>query len=119
MHSFELAKATSVAQARELLADSKGSVLKAGGIDLLDHLKEHLLEPSRVVDLKSIPGLDRITVEADSSLKIRPACRSLTPRGPGPARKPLPPRSAMWPRSEATSSSGRAVGTTASSHSSA
>jgi xanthine dehydrogenase YagS FAD-binding subunit len=72
MHGFELAKATSVAQARELLADSKGSVLKAGGIDLLDHLKEHLLEPNRVVDLKSIPGLDRITVEADSSLKIGP-----------------------------------------------
>jgi xanthine dehydrogenase YagS FAD-binding subunit len=72
MHGFELAKATSVAQARELLAESKGSVLKAGGIDLLDHLKEHLLEPSRVVDLKSIPGLDRLTVEADSGLKIGP-----------------------------------------------
>jgi xanthine dehydrogenase YagS FAD-binding subunit len=72
MHRFELAQAGSVAQARELLADSKGSVLKAGGIDLLDHLKEHLLEPSRVVDLKTVPGLDRIALEPDQSLRIGP-----------------------------------------------
>jgi xanthine dehydrogenase YagS FAD-binding subunit len=70
MHRFELAKATSTSQARELLAEKAGSVFKAGGIDLVDHLKEHLLEPPRVVDLKSIPGLDKIAVEADGSLRI-------------------------------------------------
>jgi xanthine dehydrogenase YagS FAD-binding subunit len=70
MHRFELARATSTAQARELLAEKAGSVLKAGGIDLVDHLKEHLVEPPRVVDLKTIPGLDRITVENDGSLRI-------------------------------------------------
>ena len=72
MHRFELAQATSTAQARELLAEKKGGVLKAGGIDLLDHLKEHLLEPPRVVDLKTIPGLDRITVEPDGALRLGP-----------------------------------------------
>jgi xanthine dehydrogenase YagS FAD-binding subunit len=72
MNRFELARATSVAQARELAAEKKGSVLKAGGIDVLDHLKEHLIEPPRVVDLKSIPGLSGITVEGDGSLKIGP-----------------------------------------------
>jgi xanthine dehydrogenase YagS FAD-binding subunit len=72
MNRFELARAGSAAEARELLAEKPGSVFKAGGIDLLDHLKEHLLEPPRVVDLKSIPGLDRITVEADGSLRIGP-----------------------------------------------
>jgi len=72
MHRFELAQATSTAQARELLAEKKGGVLKAGGIDLLDHLKEHLLEPPRVVDLKTIPGLDRITVEEDGALRLGP-----------------------------------------------
>ncbi len=70
MNRFELARATSAAQARELLAEKPGSVLKAGGIDLVDHLKEHLVEPPRVVDIKRIPGLDRIAVAGDGSLRI-------------------------------------------------
>jgi xanthine dehydrogenase YagS FAD-binding subunit len=70
MNRFELARATSPAQARELLAEKAGSVFKAGGIDLVDHLKEHLLEPPRIVDLKTIPGLDRITASGDGSLRI-------------------------------------------------
>ena len=70
MNRFELARATSAAQARELLAEKAGSVLKAGGIDLVDHLKEHLVEPPRVVDLKTIPGLDKVTVGGDGSLRI-------------------------------------------------
>jgi xanthine dehydrogenase YagS FAD-binding subunit len=72
MRAFELARPTTVAQARELLSQAPDSVYKAGGIDLLDHLKEHLAEPSRVVDLKSVPGLDRISVEPDGSLRIGP-----------------------------------------------
>ncbi len=70
MNRFELARATTTSQARELLAGKAGSVLKAGGIDLVDHLKEHLLEPPRLVDLKTIPGLDKIMVEPDGSLRI-------------------------------------------------
>jgi xanthine dehydrogenase YagS FAD-binding subunit len=70
MNRFELARATTVAQARELAAEKPGSVLKAGGIDVVDHLKEHLLEPPRVVDIKRIPGLDKVTVEPDGSLRI-------------------------------------------------
>jgi xanthine dehydrogenase YagS FAD-binding subunit len=70
MHRFELVRAQSAAQARELAAEKAGSVLKAGGIDLVDHLKEHLVEPPRLVDLKSVPGLDRVTVEPDGSLRI-------------------------------------------------
>jgi xanthine dehydrogenase YagS FAD-binding subunit len=70
MNRFELARATSPSQARELLAEKAGSVFKAGGIDLLDHLKEHLVEPPRLVDLKTIPGLDRIAVEGDGTLRI-------------------------------------------------
>ncbi len=70
MNRFELARATTAAEARTLLSEKPGSVLKAGGIDLLDHLKEHLVEPPRVVDLKRIPGLDRIDVDADGSLRI-------------------------------------------------
>ena len=33
------------------------SIVKAGGIDLLDLLKENLLAPTKVVSLKEIPGL--------------------------------------------------------------
>jgi xanthine dehydrogenase YagS FAD-binding subunit len=70
MNRFELARATTVPQARELVAEKPGSVVKAGGIDLLDHLKERLLEPPRLVDLKRIPGLDQVRVEPDGSLRI-------------------------------------------------
>ena len=78
MNTFELAQATSVAQARELVAEKTGSVLKAGGIDLLDHLKERLVEPPRVVDLKSIAGLDD-----DRGAARRRACASARwPRWP-------------------------------------
>ncbi len=70
MNRFELARATSVAEARQLAEEKPGSVLKAGGIDLLDHLKEHLVEPPRVVDIKRIPGLDTIHAAPDGSLRI-------------------------------------------------
>jgi xanthine dehydrogenase YagS FAD-binding subunit len=72
MKAFELARATSVAEARSLAAAKAGSAFKAGGIDLIDHMKEHLLEPPRVVDLRGIPGLDRIAAEPDGSLRIGP-----------------------------------------------
>jgi xanthine dehydrogenase YagS FAD-binding subunit len=72
MNRFELARAKTAAEARDLLGERPGSVFKAGGIDLLDHLKERLLEPPRVVDLKPIPGMNRIAVEADGSLRIGP-----------------------------------------------
>jgi xanthine dehydrogenase YagS FAD-binding subunit len=72
MNRFEFAKATTLAEARSLKAEKNGSVLKAGGIDLLDHMKEHLVEPPRVVDIKSLPGMKEIAVEADGSLRIGP-----------------------------------------------
>ncbi len=72
MNRFEFARATSVAEALSLVAEKPGSVLKAGGIDLLDHLKEHLLEPPRLVDLKSTPGMQDVTVEPGGSIRIGP-----------------------------------------------
>lgn len=72
MNRFEFARATSVAEALSLVAERPGSVWKAGGIDLLDHLKEHLLEPPRLVDLKSVPGMQDITAEPTGGLRIGP-----------------------------------------------
>lgn len=45
-------------------------ILKAGGIDLLDLMKENLLAPARLVNLKAIPGLEDIVSEADGGLRI-------------------------------------------------
>jgi xanthine dehydrogenase YagS FAD-binding subunit len=72
MKAFELARPRSLEEARELLGQKKDAVFKAGGIDLLDHLKEHLLEPARVVDLRAVPGLDKIEALPDGGLRIGP-----------------------------------------------
>jgi xanthine dehydrogenase YagS FAD-binding subunit len=45
-------------------------ILKGGGIDLLDLMKEGLLEPARIVNLLGIPELGRIVGEADGGLRI-------------------------------------------------
>jgi xanthine dehydrogenase YagS FAD-binding subunit len=45
-------------------------ILKAGGIDLLDLMKEGLLSPRRVVNLRDIPELGRIVEEPGGALRI-------------------------------------------------
>jgi xanthine dehydrogenase YagS FAD-binding subunit len=58
MKSFQYATASSPATARELLGEN-GRYL-AGGIDLLGEMKEYIAEPGIVVNVKSLPGLDKI-----------------------------------------------------------
>jgi xanthine dehydrogenase YagS FAD-binding subunit len=45
-------------------------VIKAGGFDLLDLMKEGLLRPHRIVNLRGIAGLDGIVEEKDGTLRI-------------------------------------------------
>jgi xanthine dehydrogenase YagS FAD-binding subunit len=45
-------------------------IVKAGGIDLLDLMKEGLLQPRRIVNLRGIAGLDRIVAQDDGTLRI-------------------------------------------------
>jgi xanthine dehydrogenase YagS FAD-binding subunit len=45
-------------------------VLKAGGVDLLDLMKEGLLAPKRVVNLRAIPELGRIVEEKDGGVRV-------------------------------------------------
>jgi xanthine dehydrogenase YagS FAD-binding subunit len=47
------------------------AVMKAGGIDLLDLIKEGLLRPRCLINLREIPGLDRIE-PAGGGLRIGP-----------------------------------------------
>ena len=58
MKAFEYSTAHSTATARELVA-SNGLYL-AGGNDLLGLLKEYLVSAARLVNIKSLPGLDKI-----------------------------------------------------------
>ncbi len=58
MNAFTYATAHSPASARQLVAD-KGAYL-AGGNDLLGLLKEYLVSADILVNIKSLPGLDKI-----------------------------------------------------------
>ncbi len=87
MHPFALATPKTIAEAAtaasatvahamtsvpELAGRSDVSVVKAGGIDLLDLLKESLLVPSKVINLREVPGLDTVAEEEGGGLRIGP-----------------------------------------------
>ena len=56
----------------EAISRSEDSVVKAGGIDLLDLMKEGLLAPARVVNLKAVAGLDAIVEDETGGLRLGP-----------------------------------------------
>ena len=58
MKNFEYATPRSIDGAIQL--STPESRFLAGGIDLLGEMKEYIVSPSRVIDLKRIPGLNRI-----------------------------------------------------------
>ena len=84
MNRFQWASARGVADAagsgNATVADAMRSrngrpradavILKAGGVDLLDLMKEGLLEPKRVVNLRAVSELGRIVEEKDGSVRI-------------------------------------------------
>ena len=63
MKRFEHTNATSVQEAVKLLSAQNARAL-AGGTDLLGIMKDELLPTDRVVNLKTIPGLDYIKEES-------------------------------------------------------
>jgi xanthine dehydrogenase YagS FAD-binding subunit len=69
MNRFEWVNPVSVDQAVAQLGG--GVVVKAGGIDLMDLLKEHLIEPTRLVNLRTVRGLDQLT-DGEGGLRIGP-----------------------------------------------
>ncbi|HEX8176374.1 MAG TPA: FAD binding domain-containing protein [Pyrinomonadaceae bacterium] len=69
MNRFEWTDAATV---KEAVAQLNGrAVVKAGGVDLLDRLKEGLEAPERLVNIRNIRGLDRIE-ENRNGLSIGP-----------------------------------------------
>jgi xanthine dehydrogenase YagS FAD-binding subunit len=69
MNRFEWVDATSVDQA--LAAVTSDSVFKAGGIDLLDLMKDDISAPKRLVNIRNIQGLNEIR-EDEQGLHIGP-----------------------------------------------
>lgn len=63
------AASTTTADAMKGTSDD-GSILKAGGIDLLDLMKEGLVAPRRIVNLRQVPGLDTIRGDPDRGMTI-------------------------------------------------
>ncbi|MCJ7501852.1 MAG: xanthine dehydrogenase family protein subunit M [Acidobacteriia bacterium] len=72
MKQFALYNPTTLTEAAELLgADPPRTRLLAGGMDLLGRMKFRVDAPERVVNLKSIPGLDAIR-ETSEGLSLGP-----------------------------------------------
>jgi len=85
MNRFQWVEARSVAEAAALASQSVadamvtpsaapptpgGAIVKAGGVDLLDLMKEGLLAPARLVNLRSLPDLDGIAEEGAGGLRL-------------------------------------------------
>ncbi len=65
MEKFAYVNATNAEQASSLLSGEWGETMViAGGTDLLGELKEYIETPAKVVNLKTIPGLDEIKADA-------------------------------------------------------
>ena len=67
MKSFVLLPAVSLAEAARECA-KPGTALKAGGVDLIDRMKEGLDSPERVVSISGIQGLDGIAIGSPSRI---------------------------------------------------
>jgi xanthine dehydrogenase YagS FAD-binding subunit len=65
----EAATTASTTVADAMLAPGEASIIKGGGIDLLDLMKEGLLSPRMMVSLSTVPGLD-VIAEADGGVRV-------------------------------------------------
>ncbi len=71
MRRFAFIEPPDLAAATEALARGAGkAAILAGGLDLLGEMKDRIIEPAAVVNLKTVRGLDAIRFEPDGSLRI-------------------------------------------------
>lgn len=71
MKEFDYYQPKTIAEASELRARyGKAAVLLNGGTDVVIQLREKLIAPDAVIDIKHIPGLDRITFDKKNGLVI-------------------------------------------------
>jgi xanthine dehydrogenase YagS FAD-binding subunit len=81
MNKFSWYDATTIEEALEQVsatasdliqpnAPAQAAVLKSGGIDLLDLIKEGLAKPTKIVNIRNIKGLDEISMDSKTGLRI-------------------------------------------------
>lgn len=70
MKNFVHVNASSVAQALSLLGPTGKTRAMAGGMDLLGEMKNDLIAPERIVNLKTIPGLSAIKYNVAAGLEV-------------------------------------------------
>ena len=84
MNKFSWYEAKSVEDALEQVSSTvseelyqhtnNASVLKSGGIDVFDWVKEGLLQPEKIVNIRNIPGLDKISFDKKKGFEHRIQC---------------------------------------------
>jgi xanthine dehydrogenase YagS FAD-binding subunit len=75
MKPFEYASPTRADQAVELLGSQWGTTeILAGGTDLLALMKDAIVTPDRLVNVKTIDGLSEISYSAGEGLKVGATC---------------------------------------------
>ncbi|MGA8111861.1 MAG: FAD binding domain-containing protein [Acidobacteriaceae bacterium] len=70
MNRFTIAECATVDAALSQLKD--GAVVKAGGVDLLDRMKDGIEQPSRLVNIRNVTELRGIRAERDGGVTIGP-----------------------------------------------
>lgn len=71
MNRFEYVAPETLEQAVALLSEEGGRIKPlAGGVDLLGEMKDHLVEPERLVSLKAIPRLEAIEYDPQRGLRL-------------------------------------------------
>ncbi|TRX60078.1 molybdopterin-binding protein [Fulvivirga sp. M361] len=80
MNNFSWYDATTLKEAQNeadttvsdmLNKDKKGSsIIKSGGIDVMDLMKEGLITPEKIVNIRNIPGLDKIEFDTKKGVRI-------------------------------------------------
>jgi carbon-monoxide dehydrogenase medium subunit len=75
MESFEYFEPKTVEEACTLLAKYANAKVLAGGASLVVLLRNKLIFPDQIVNLKSIAGIDRIELSPEGELRIGALCR--------------------------------------------
>jgi xanthine dehydrogenase YagS FAD-binding subunit len=70
MKSFEWSSPARLEEVVEQLAQTPNAVVKAGGVDLVDLMKEGLVQPSRVINLSGIAELRGVRRGKNKSIRI-------------------------------------------------
>ena len=51
-------------------ASNDAAIFKSGGVDVFDWVKEGLLKPERIINIRNIPGMDGISYDGKKGLRI-------------------------------------------------